>query len=378
MLRSIRRALKFDDTQETADAKFIGLRYLDSGTPFSEPDLDLDLPDEPAPDRFKRSIDLIQSCLHALKGPACAAGRTAVIVLLTLAIREAVTYCVTQALNSNDVSEANRAWATAGVMLASACMNMLGALREECMGCANTRSRLGRAAMLGLCAAAGLALALYGDVPGMLPSATGTLVYSMVRDVTNAFFPINTNVQDYSVLPTAAAAGLYGAMGVLFDTLAAQVPPIQSDLGYGLFNHWRDALPGMVAIMSYSVLDDLILPLLNHGPWQATERPPLEIDVSRRWASVSDMARAVTTNAALRASAINVINALYGVTLAQLTTQADENAEVSIYQQVIGGTVLAASFAMIYLPFVFGTLASPRAAASVPDVESKGPEITHL
>ena len=246
--------------------------YLDSGQMPSG--IALPTPSNTAPTRIERAVALLESCQAALSGPAdnlaAVGGRTGVIVAMSVALRETIAYYVQQALDSNDVSEANRAWATAGVFMVGPCLNLLGLVREEWQGSANLRSRLGRLSMLGLTLGTGIAVGLQGGLARMTTSTVSTTLYALMRDVMNTFFPLNSNVTEFNLLPTAAAAGLTGVFGGMLEWLAPYLPGsgqtgsggAAQGLDYDLFGTLLHSLTTVCG----AIQDDLTLLGLNfHG-----------------------------------------------------------------------------------------------------------------
>lgn len=325
----------------------------------AEPPAGLGLQPMPAASMQQRAMAVLRACearLETFVGIAC---RTGLIVALTVAIRETVAYHVQRAVDAASTDEATAQWACAGVFLVGPILGLLGLVREERNGSANFQSRMGRLCMLGLALGTGIAVLLQGGARSLLPGTVATTVYAMLRDVTNQFVRINDNVQAYSLKGTTAAGVSYGMFGGLFEALSAVMPSAGSTgatgaaqgLQYDLFRTLMSTLP----TVGSAILDDHHLRVCNVGNNAPGERT-LGARIEFFNATVADVVGALTTGCALRTQAIHAINAAVSIVLYHMA-EAEYDGP---YQNCIVNGVVGAMMFIIYLPFVFGTLAASK------------------
>lgn len=320
---------------------------------------DLGLQPMPATGVLQRALAVMQACEAQMGSFARIACRTGLIVGLTVAIRETVAYYVQQALDAPSSDDATGQWACAGVFLIGPVLGLLGLVREERNGSANFQSRMGRLCMLGLALGTGIAVLLQGGARSLLPGTVATTVYAMLRDVTNQFVRISDNVQSYSLKGTTVAGVSYGMFGGLFEALAAVMPSAGSTgatgaaqgLQYDLFR----TLLGTLPTVGSAILDDHHLRVCNVGNNAPGERT-LGARIEFFSATVADVVGALTTGCALRTQAIHAINAAVSIVLYRMA-EAEYDGP---YQNCIVNGVVGAMMFIIYLPFVFGTLAAPK------------------
>ena len=321
----------------------------------------VDMPSMAEATRVDRAIALLHACQESLRGPLSnlltVTARTGLIVTMTVALRETIAYYVQQALDTHNPDEATRLWATAGVFMVGPCLNLLGLLRDEYQGSANLNTRIGRLCMFGLTLGAGLAVALQGRLASKLSGVLSVAVYSVLRDVANTFFPLSNNVEAYQVLPNLGAAGAYGVVGGALEWLAPYLPSANTGasgaaagLGYSVFATLFRSLPTVIS----AIQDDLTLPSVN-----LPAGAPLVLSVTPRWPSASEVATAFTTAVSLRMCAINVINFLVDWGLGVYAGSRDEG-DTDDYSRLLGVALVILTYALIFLPFVHGTLRTPR------------------
>lgn len=311
--------------------------------------------DASPPSALGRAQQLVERCQQALSSPAAnllsVTARTGLIVTLSVALRETITYYVQQGLDNHAVSEANRSYATAGVVALGASLNLIGLAREHLNGSENLQTRLGRLGMLGLTLASGLAAGLQGGLGAMTASTVGTTVYSLVRDVANTFFPLQHNVSEFNALPTAAAAGFFGLFGGMLEYLAPYLPS-GGELGAGFS---LDMLWNSLSTALNAVQDDATLLALNYHAAPPLADSGFRVRTQLHLPSIDDVIAAVTTVAPLRMGAIHSIN--FAVA-AVLSATSDGN-EPHPQAHLIGTSMVAVMLAVIYGPFVAGTLSTP-------------------
>ena len=358
VVNALRAAAGEPQGQAESDATDMATAYIDTGVlpqGFEAQDLH-----DAEPTRAARALALLESCHAALSGPAAnllaVGGRTGVIVAMSVALRETIAYYLEKALDSNDTSEANRAWMTACMFMVGPCLNLLGLLREEWQGSASLRSRLGRSCMLCLTLASGLGVALQGGLARMTTSTAAGALYVITRDLVQTFFPLNSNVDAVNLAPTAAAAAVYGVFGGMLEWLTSYLPYSSSTgangaargLDYDLFG---TMLQGLLAAL-HAVQDDLTLLWLNARAASTQPGDALSIRASARWPQLADLVGAFTQQGALRMSALHAINfVLAGVLMAA----ADSDEPHENHQAIsISISVLVMLLIGIYLPVLCG------------------------
>lgn len=358
-LRHIDKAINLPPQgQVEVDLESVVTDYLETGTGIKG--LPRLVP--PALTRMERAKALLQECQAALAGPAAnllaVGGRTGVIVAMSVILRDIARHYAQEALAS-DPADSNKAWAAMGVFLVGPCLNILGLAREEWQGSANLRSRLGRTAMLGLSVGLGISMLLQGGFARQLGDVAGATFYSVIRDITSAFFLLPSNVEDFNLLSTTAAAGLFAGFGGLLEAgvLALRTVPgnLTPGLGFDVFGCAVNAS----AAAALAVFDDLVLGGLNYQPPADAPDQSFTVGVDPRLASADQLVAAATTGLSLRSSALNVIN--FAVAMA-LMAAAEEGGDQPQNHLLTTG-VVALMLMVIYLPFVYGTLSSPRAAS---------------
>ncbi|MBT9570681.1 hypothetical protein [Pseudomonas umsongensis] len=159
--------------------------------------------------------------------------RTGLIVGTLTTIRQLIGFALEKCLQSNAASPLTRNVIGGVSLMIGPAMNIIGAIRDECNGTANTQTRLSRMLTLGLVlAAVVLALVTPGALGALASFGPQMGLFTLARDLTQVFVPFNDNAQ--TNLPgTAANAGLYGALQFLLGTIMDNTAP-NSGAGYAM------------------------------------------------------------------------------------------------------------------------------------------------
>lgn len=151
--------------------------------------------------------------------------RTGLVVGTLTTIRQLIGFALEKSLQSNAASPLTRNVIGAISLMIGPALNIIGAVRDECNGTANTQTRLARLAVLTLSMAA---LVTAAAVPQALPALASfgsqMALYSLATDLVNLFLPIGDNSKP---TPSGAAAsgGLNGAIQFLAFTAMNYTAP---------------------------------------------------------------------------------------------------------------------------------------------------------
>ncbi|WP_146022337.1 hypothetical protein [Pseudomonas sp. FW305-70] len=159
--------------------------------------------------------------------------RTGLIVGTLTTIRQLIGFALEKCLQSNAASPLTRNVIGGVSLMIGPALNILGALRDECNGTANTETRLSRLMTLSLSLAAfAVALVTPQALPALASFGPQMAFFTLARDLTQVFVPLNDNAQ-INLPGTAANAGLYGALQFLLGTAMDQTAP-NSGAGYAM------------------------------------------------------------------------------------------------------------------------------------------------
>ncbi len=308
--------------------------------------------------------------LEAAKGPGLnllnITGRTGLIVALSEVLRQIVSYHIEQALREGDSTEATRAWMVAGISMIGPTLSLIGAIRHECDRTASPSSRLGRVGMAVVSVGALIFAHTTGATSRLLPAVVGGSIYTLVRGLLNALFPLVSNAGSANVLNTGATTAAYGAAQFLLAELGQLVPTsgaarAATGLGYSL---GADAIKG--ALNGFGMaLDDVLtavfksLHMLNPSlgrdsalfdleAWQQRE---VRVRVEQQLPTGAQLGDALLDIGAMRLSAGHAINLVVGA-VAGLLIESDIDEG---YQGHILNGCLAMMAMLIYFPLIFGS-----------------------
>ncbi|AKV07682.1 hypothetical protein B723_15140 [Pseudomonas fluorescens NCIMB 11764] len=308
--------------------------------------------------------------LDAVKGPGLnllnVAGRTGLIVALTVVLRQVVAYHVEQSLREGDSPEAGRAWAMVAMTMIGPALTLIGAIRNECDGTANLSSRLGRVCMASITMGALIAAHLTGASDKLLPAVVGGSIYTVARGLANVFIPLQDNAGSANAATTGVATAAYGAAQFFLAELG-QLAPLSgaaratAELGYSL---GADAIQGVLNGFGI-VVDDVISILcksshvLSPDPgWDSVFSDPealrqmvLEVRAEVRRPTRTQLADALLDIGALRLSAGHAIALVMGAVASLLSSSRVDDGD----QGHIMSGCLALMAMIIYFPLVFGS-----------------------
>lgn len=290
--------------------------------------------------------------------------RTGLIVAATTVLRQVASYYIEQAIQEGDSPQASQAWAVAAVTMIGPAMSLMGAIRDECAGTANLQTRLGRVCMASITMGALIAAHLTGASSSMLTSAIATNVYTVARDVTNAFFSLQSNAGDATTSATAVTTVSYGAVQFLLAEVGALMPPsgagrFSADLGYSL---GADVIQGGLNAAG-AVIDDFIFILCRSWPLlsptagldsalsdpESLQRSVLEVRAGARLPSREQLADALLNVNASRTSAFQAINLVVAAVAVDLAlSDYGETSQGHILNICLMGMLM-----LIYFPFIW-------------------------
>ncbi|BCX66984.1 MULTISPECIES: hypothetical protein [Pseudomonas] len=306
--------------------------------------------------------------LEGVRGPGLnllnVTARTGLIVTLTTVLRQLVGYYVEKAIREGDSTDASRVWAVAAITMIGPAMSLMGAIRDECAGAATLQTRLGRVCMASITMGAFIAAQLTGATNTMLSTVIGTNVYTVARDVTNAFFPLQDNAGGATALSTGVTTAAYGAVQFSLEHLNALMPlsgagRYAAELGYSL---GADVIQGVLNGLG-AVTDDFIFILCRSWPLlspsvgldsaqfdpESLQRSVLEVRAGARLPSREQLANALLNVNASRTSAFQALNHALGAAAVTLAlSDLDEGTQGHLL--VVG---LAMVLMLIYFPFIW-------------------------
>lgn len=320
--------------------------------------------------RMQTMLQALMEWFEPAKGPGLnlinIAGRTGLIVAFSEVLRQVLSYYIEQALREGDSTEASRAWMVAAISMIGPALSLVGAIRHERDGQANPASRLGRVGMAVISVGALILAHLTGASGKLLPAVVGGSIYTLVRGLLNALFPLSSNAGAANALNTGATTAAYGVAQFLLAELG-QLAPMSgaaraaAGLGYSL---GADALKG--ALNGFGMaLDDVLtvvfksLNMLNPSlgqdsvlfdleSWRHTE---VNVRAGMQLPGGAQLGDAAFDIGAMRLSAGHAISLVIGAVAALLNdSDVDEG-----YQRHILNGCLAMMAMLIYFPLIFGS-----------------------
>lgn len=352
--------------QTVVDMQTQVLDYIEEGRPLAIdgfPGPDASIPTQPS--RAQWVMDRCMDALNTIAGPAASAlsiaARTGLVTAFSVAAGQAISYYLQQALEAdeggNSQPTADNSYVTVGFVALAASWNLMGLVREHLNGTGNLQTCLGRVGMLGLTSASGIALHLQGNLGPLAGPTVHATMYSLIRDVANSFFPLNDNVDEINVVPTAAAAGIFGLVGGMIEYVAGYLP--SGDFSLDVL--WKSLFTAFNAVQ-----DDVTLLALNYHAAPPMADTGFKVRVQPSIASFADALTAVE-KAGVRAGAIQAINFVVASVL-QMAADGDEPHPQS---HLIAAAAVAVMLPIIYGPFVASTLKTP--VSSEPEPVEAGP-----
>lgn len=159
--------------------------------------------------------------------------RNGLTVGILTTFRQLFGFFIEKGLQSNAASPLTRNVIGGVSLMIGPVLNILGALRDECNGTANTQTRLSRLSTLSLSLATfAVALVTPQALPALASFGPQMAFFTLARDLAQLFVPLNDNAQ-INLPGTAANAGLYGALQFLLGTAMDQTAP-NSGAGYAM------------------------------------------------------------------------------------------------------------------------------------------------
>lgn len=328
-----------------------------------------------APDTQQTRISRMQSIIDAglellenARGPGLnllnVTARTGLIVALTTVIRQIVGYYIEQAIREGESPEASHAWQVAAITMIGPALSLMGAIRDEHTSTANLQTRLGRVCMASITIGSLIAAHLTGASSSMLSSAINTNVYTMSRDLCNAFFPLNDNAGAVTAQATGVSMAAFGTVQYLLEQLGALMPlsgPGRAAAGVG-WSLGADAIVGAVNALG-AVTDDAIFILCRCWPLlspsvglgsvsvdpESLQQRVLEVRTEPRVPTAQQLGNAMFNNGASRTSAFMGLNLALGAIAVQLSlTEFGEYTQTQLLNIGLGLMMM-----LIYFPFIW-------------------------
>ncbi|WP_223535028.1 hypothetical protein [Pseudomonas sp. GL-B-16] len=312
--------------------------------------------------------------LESARGPGLnllnVAARTGLVVTLTTVLRQLVGFYVEKAIREGDSPEASRAWEVAAITMIGPAMSLMGAIRDECAGTASLQSRLGRVCMASITMGALFAAHLNGASSNMLSGIINTNIYTVARDLANAFFPLQDNAGAASAGATGVTTVAFGTVQFLLAELGALMPlsgpgRYAAELGYSL---GADVIQGALNATG-AVIDDFIFILCRSWPLlspsaglgsvlsdpESLQQSVLQVRAGARLPSREQLADALLNVSASRTSAFQAINLAVAAAAVELAfSDMGENAQGHVVN-----VCLMAMLMLIYFPFIWSCSQRP-------------------
>ena len=306
--------------------------------------------------------------LESARGPGLnllnVAARTGLVVALTTVLRQIVGYYVERAIREGDSPEASRAWEVAAITMIGPAMSLMGAIRDECTGTASLQSRLGRVCMASITMGALIAAHLTGASSTMLSGIINTNIYTVARDLANAFFPLQDNAGTASAGATGVTTVAFGAVQFLLAELGALMPlsgpgRYAAELGYSL---GADVIQGVLNATG-AVIDDFIFILCRSwtvlspsagldsvlSDSESLQQSVLQVRAGARLPSREELASAFLNVNASRTSAFQALNLAVAAAAAELAlTDLGEDTQGHVVNVCVMLMLM-----LIYFPFIW-------------------------
>ncbi|MGH8385624.1 MAG: hypothetical protein ACRESJ_09020 [Pseudomonas sp.] len=318
--------------------------------------------------RMRTVLEAGLELLEKAQGPARnflnVTARTGLVVALTTVLRQLVGFYVEQAIREGNSSEASRSWAVVAVTMIGPALSLMGAIRDECAGTACLQSRLGRVCMASIMMGALIAAHVTGASSSMLSTVINTNVYTVARDLANAFFPLQDNAGAPSTRATGVTTVAYGTVQFLLAELGALMPlsgPGRSAAGLG-YSLGADAIQGVLNAAG-AVIDDFIFILCRSWPLlspsagldsvlydpESLRQSVLEVRAGARLPSRAQLANAILDVNASRTSAFQALNFAVAVAAVELAmTDLGEDSQGRILNVCVMAVLM-----LIYFPFIW-------------------------
>jgi hypothetical protein len=318
--------------------------------------------------RMRTVLEAGLELLEKAREPACnllnVTARTGLVVTLTTVLRQLVGFYVEKAIREGDSPEASRAWEVAAITMIGPAMSLMGAIRDECAGTASLQSRLGRVCMASITMGALIAAHVTGASSTMLSSIINTNIYTVARDLGNAFFPLQDNAGAASAGATGVTTVAFGTVQFLLAELGALMPlsgpgRYAAELGYSL---GADVIQGVLNATG-AVIDDFIFILCRSWPLlspsagldsvlsdpESLQQSVLQVRAGARLPSREQLADALLNVSASRTSAFQAINLAVAAAAVELAlTDLGEGAQGHVVNVCVMLMLM-----LIYFPFIW-------------------------
>ncbi|WP_160105122.1 hypothetical protein [Pseudomonas izuensis] len=292
------------------------------------------------------------------------AARTGTIVTVTSLLRDAVAFLVAKMISEDEPPEAVREGLTIALTMIGPALILIGALRDECSATATLKSRLGRVLMSSIFMGSFIAAQLTGATSSMLTAAARVTVYTLSRDIINAFVPLNDNAGAPSNTAVAVSMAGYGAMQFALAELADRMPlhgaaRHAAALDYSFF---ADLLHSVTNGFG-AVADDYLLPLCKH--WfpisrsvgiesqvndpESLRKNVLEVTAGLRLANRHQIGNSFFSVTAARTTAFMAIIAVaFAADSLLADSELGEDTQSRVLRVIEAGMLM-----LIYFPFIF-------------------------
>lgn len=318
--------------------------------------------------RMRTVLEAGLELLEKAREPACnllnVTARTGLVVALTTVLRQLVGYYVEKAIREGDSPEASRAWEVAAITMIGPAMSLMGAIRDECAGTASLQSRLGRVCMASITMGALIAAHVTGASSTMLSSIINTNIYTVARDLGNAFFPLQDNAGAASAGATGVTTVAFGTVQYLLAELGALMPlsgpgRYAAELGYSL---GADVIQGVLNATG-AVIDDFIFILCRSWPLlspsagldsvlsdpESLQQSVLQVRAGARLPSGEQLASAFLNVNASRTSAFQALNLAVAAAAVELAlTDLGEGTQGHVVNVCVMLMLM-----LIYFPFIW-------------------------
>ena len=212
-----------------------------------------------------------------------------------------------------------------------------------------------------------IAAHLTGASSSMLSTAINTTVYTIARDLCNAFFPFNENAGAVTAQATGVSMAAFGTVQYLLEQLGALMPlsgPGRAAAGVG-WSLGADAIAGTLNAFG-AVIDDFVFLLCRSWPLlspsvglgsvsvdpeslQQRVRDALEVRIKGRVPTAQQLGNELFNNGASRTSAfMGLVLALGTISLELSLTDLGENTQAQLLNIGLGMMMM-----LIYFPFIW-------------------------
>ncbi|NUT77277.1 hypothetical protein HNO86_19720 [Pseudomonas sp. C1C7] len=285
---------------------------------------------------------------ESTKGPALnllnVVGRTAAIVVFSEVLSQIAGYYAQLAVDQGDTPEALKTWGALALGVAGPALALLGGIRNDRNGTSSTSSNVARLLMFLLTSALLIAGFVTNTLPKVFAPLAGGAVYTLVRGLLNACFPLVDKTGSPSAKAIAVTTVTYAVAQGLLDKLG-QLTPLAgaaraaAGLGWSL---GADAIKGLLNGFGMA-LDDIVYLYSKHmlPGVKPAEEEDLWVRVAPHVPSASDLADAAGNIGSMRLCAVVSFNVGLA-TIDSLLKSADDEKDTRWY-------VLTACFAILAL-----------------------------